>query len=201
MKQLIIIGAVILIGALSIGLIAVSTNKPADQTPQQLTTPVPNDQNLTQPSIIVSLTAQNNSGEEGSATLVALEGGKTKVTLNLAGAPADIAQPAHIHSGSCANLGEVLYPLTSPVNGQSETTLNVALAEGILNRLPLSVNVHKSSSEVNIYYACGDIETAPLPSPSPTGSPNVTMSPTNAPTSTPLQTPGDRRRGADKPED
>ncbi len=185
MTKPIIIATVV--GVIVLGTVAVLLLQP--RLDEQKTIPL---------STSVSLVSQNNSGESGTAALVALEGGKTKVTLNLTGAPADIAQPAHIHNGSCANLGSVLYPLTPPVNGQSETILDVALTEGILNKLPLAVNVHKSESEINIYYACGDIGTAaPLASPSPTNSPTVTVSPTNAPTAT----PDDRRRGADKPED
>ena len=106
-------------------------------------------------SIVVALSAQNSSGMNGTATLTDMDG-STLVELALTGAPAGITQPAHIHTGSCANIGGVVYPLTSPVNGVSETTLGVSL-ETILAGLPLALNVHKSAAEANVYVACGDL--------------------------------------------
>lgn len=179
MTKNIIFAAAIGIFVLGVGAILLAQNRAADQTKQ--TTESPQIQQAAPLSITVDLAAQNNSGEQGTAILTALGQGKTKVVLNLTGAPQDIPQPAHIHNGSCANLGGVLYPLTFPANGVSETTLDVDLTEDILNRLPLSVNVHKSVAEANIYVSCGDI-----------GAP---ATPTAAPTIE------DRRRGADKPED
>jgi len=102
----------------------------------------------------VILSEQNNSGQSGSA-LFTEEGGNAKVMVNLENSPAG-PQPAHIHVGSCATLGDVRYPLTSPENGSSETTLNVSLAQ-LSSELPLAVNVHKSPAEAQVYVACGDI--------------------------------------------
>jgi hypothetical protein len=92
-------------------------------------------------------------------------------------APASLAQggdgphPAHIHSGSCAELGDVVVPLTDvavvgadaersgaadaiPVKGsytEVEMTLDDILAS------PHAVNVHLSADEIGTYIACGDI--------------------------------------------
>lgn len=107
-------------------------------------------------SVTVTLATQNNSGEQGTAELKS-EDGKTKVELMVTGAPADIAQPAHIHLNSCATIGGVKYPLTNVVNGKSETMIDVSLDE-LLAMLPLSINVHKSAAEAGIYVACGDIK-------------------------------------------
>lgn len=181
---------------------------PINQT-QQPTTKTRDEQKFVPLSVTTNLLSQNNSGEEGSATLTSTENGKTKVVFKLSGAPKDIAQPAHIHMGSCADLGDVLYPLTSPVNGESETILDANLSD-ILNKLPLAINVHKSADEINVYYACGDIKisSGALTSPSPSGQ-NL-LSPSVSPKASPddrnrdggqFQTPTDRRRGADKPED
>ena len=76
--------------------------------------------------VVVALSAQNDSGMNGTATLTDM-GGSTLVDLALTGAPADIVQPAHIHTGSCATIGGVVYPLPFPVNGVSATTLHVSL--------------------------------------------------------------------------
>ena len=105
--------------------------------------------------ITLTLKEQNNSGESGTATLEEA-GGKLNVTLSLTGAPAGITQPAHIHTGTCATIGGVLYPLTFPVDGVSQTTLNITLAQ-LRAQMPLALNVHKSQAEASVYYSCGDL--------------------------------------------
>jgi predicted RNase H-like HicB family nuclease len=105
--------------------------------------------------ITVKLGEQNNSGEAGTAVLKE-ENGKTKVMLRLSGAPEGITQPAHIHTGSCAAIGSVKWPLTFPVNGKSDTTLDLALAQ-LSTEMPLAINVHKSVSEAGVYVSCGEI--------------------------------------------
>ena len=122
------------------------TSTPSDTTPATTTTGE---------KITFTLKEQNNSGESGTATLEETAG-KVKVTLNLTGAPAGVTQPAHIHTGTCANIGGVLYPLTFPVDGVSETTLNVTLAQ-LKEQMPLALNVHKSQAEASVYYSCGDL--------------------------------------------
>jgi hypothetical protein len=109
-----------------------------------------------QESSVVTLSAQNDSGMSGVATLTGMNG-NTFVELNLTGAPVDVTQPAHIHTGSCADIGGVVYPLIFPVNGISQTTLTVPL-DTILANLPLALNVHKSAAEASVYVACGDLK-------------------------------------------
>ena len=114
----------------------------------------------------LNLSSQNNSGIAGVATLDDGDG-KVKVKLELAGVPTGVLgvlgisvtaiHPAHIHQGSCASLGAVKYPLTSTVNGASETTINVSLA-GLKAQLPLAINAHKSTEEMGVYVACADIK-------------------------------------------
>lgn len=105
--------------------------------------------------VTVNLSSQNDSGEKGTATLEEV-GGKVNVTLNLTGAPAGVTQPAHIHTGTCATIGGVLYPLSFPVDGMSETTLNVTMAQ-LKTQMPLALNVHKSQTEASVYYSCGEL--------------------------------------------
>lgn len=101
------------------------------------------------------MSEQNNSGEFGTATLTE-ENDKVKVVLKMTGAPAGVTQPAHIHIGSCPEVGAVKYPLTSPVNGLSETTLDVTLDQ-LKAAMPLAINVHKSVPEGSVYVSCGDL--------------------------------------------
>src|SRR5215218_4425055 len=79
--------------------------------------------------------------------------------------------PAHIHSGSCAELGDVVYPLTDityvggdtertgaasaiPVKG-STTVVDTPL-QGLIDG-DFAINVHLSPDEIGTYIACGDI--------------------------------------------
>lgn len=107
-------------------------------------------------TMTVSLAAQNDSGETGTATLTEKDG-KVSVTVNVANAPEGVPQPAHIHSGACPTPGPVVYPLTNVVNGMSETVLDVDMAT-LRQGLPLAVNVHKSAAEVQVYVSCGDLQ-------------------------------------------
>lgn len=104
----------------------------------------------------VNLAALNNSGEQGTATLEEVNG-QVKVMVNLTGAPADQPQPAHLHPGACAAPDPApAYQLSAVVNGQSETLLEVSLAQ-LKGELPLSINVHKSADDAATYVACGDL--------------------------------------------
>jgi len=105
-------------------------------------------------TVTVELGVVNNSGVSGKATLTPVDN-KTKVVINLTGAPEGIAQPAHIHQGTCENLGGPKYPLEGAKNGESETTVDVKLSD--LTTGDFAINVHKSEKEISTYVACGEI--------------------------------------------
>jgi hypothetical protein len=106
-------------------------------------------------SVTVRLAEQNNSGEKGTVRLTP-QGDKTKVDVNLKGAPKGVQQPAHIHDGSCAKLDpKPKYPLQNVVDGKSTSEVPVKLDE--LTGGNLAINVHKSAEDVKTYVACGDI--------------------------------------------
>lgn len=134
-------------------------------TPQATATPV-----LAKPVSVV-MKAQRNSGLSGTATLEDLGSGKTKVTIMLSGKTTTTPEPAHIHIGSCAKPGDVVYPLTNVVSGKSETILDATLstitAKGTL------INVHKSAQEASVYVACGEWTPVASPTPGPTATPTV----------------------------
>ena len=105
--------------------------------------------------LVVSFGMLNKSGQIGSAVFYERDG-KVQVEVDVYNAPKDTPQPVHVHEESCPNPGAVKYPLTSLVNGQSETVLDITL-ENLLSSLPLSVNVHKSEKDAGIYVSCGNI--------------------------------------------
>jgi hypothetical protein len=107
--------------------------------------------------IQIHLTGQNDSGESGTATL--MDGAKGLIVkLRVTGGSA--AQPVHIHKGTCAKLDpKPAYPLKTVIDGSSETTVpGITIAE--LLKAPYAINVHKSTSEIPTYVACGNIAKA-----------------------------------------
>lgn len=106
--------------------------------------------------IEIDLIEENDSGESGEAELEE-ENGQVTVKISMTGFAQDVSQPAHIHTGECPDVGEIVYPLENIVNGESETTLNVTL-EQLQSESPLGINIHKSVEEASVYTACGDLE-------------------------------------------
>ncbi len=86
--------------------------------------------------------------------------------------------PAHIHGGSCATLGDVVYPLNN-VGGEitvdgtpvaepkvlgAESAVTVAVSVTVLDTMLFSIrsgefaiNVHESEENIGNYIACGDV--------------------------------------------
>jgi len=105
-------------------------------------------------AVTVELKAVGDSGVSGQASLMPM-GDKTMVSITLTGAPEGVAQPAHIHQGTCENLGAPKYPLSAVENGKSETTIDAKVSD--LTTGDLAINVHKSKEEIATYVACGEI--------------------------------------------
>lgn len=105
--------------------------------------------------VTVKLEALNNSGQNGVATLLP-EGDKTKVVIEIPNAPAGVAQPAHIHLGSCDKLDKApKWGLEAVKGGRSVTVVPVSLETILKDRT--AINVHKSAAEAQIYVSCGNI--------------------------------------------
>lgn len=136
---------------------APAPSAPAPSAPTPTPTPAPASATETPPPArrVITLVELNVSGEYGTAFFIP-EGSKTRVILQLTGAPRENAQPAHIHAGSCANLGAVQYTLAAAVNGYSETILSLSLSS-LLSKRPLAINVHQSTSEAGRYISCGNL--------------------------------------------
>lgn len=79
--------------------------------------------------------------------------------------------PAHIHSGTCAELGDVVFPLNDVAapgdeveRTGPESAIPVQVSDTVVD-IPLqeiidgghAINVHLSAEEIGTYIACGDI--------------------------------------------
>jgi hypothetical protein len=85
------------------------------------------------------------------------------------GEAAEAPHPAHIHSGTCDQLGDVVVPLTD-VAVETGESMGAATAHAVKTShtivdLPLqeiidgghAINVHESADAIDVYIACGDI--------------------------------------------
>lgn len=110
-----------------------------------------------QDELTIDLEEIEDSGVSGTATLSS-EDGSTTVTIDLSGTPEGGSHPAHIHSGTCDDLGDIVFPLDNVEEGTSETTVEASI-DDILAEEHV-VNVHLSEDEISTYVACGEIVAA-----------------------------------------
>ena len=106
--------------------------------------------------IRVELSALNDSGETGHAVIKPMGKG-IEVSVFVEGGPKGVAQPDHIHLGTCAKLDPVpKYPLENVVDGKSVTKLPDVTMDDLFKE-PMAINVHESAQNIKKYVACGDI--------------------------------------------
>ena len=104
----------------------------------------------------LTLHPQNHSGETATAVLTEADG-NVLVSVDTTNAPPDVAQPIHIHKGTCDTLDpKPAYPLTTLQGGKSVTTIK-GLTIAQLQASDYAINIHHSTTDVGTYYACGNI--------------------------------------------
>ena len=106
--------------------------------------------------LTIQISELENSGQSGTAELVA-RGAQTEIIIKIkAGPPANDPQPTHVHFGACGpNVGTIRFNLNSLVAGESTTLIDASLAS--LTDGNTNLNIHKSLNEFAIFTACGDI--------------------------------------------
>jgi hypothetical protein len=105
----------------------------------------------------LQLAEQGGSGQSGTATLTEVDGGKTRIVIELSNPPAK-QQPSHVHPGSCDDLGPPVAGLSNVVDGKAETVVDMSLDE--LRTGELVVHAHKSAQEYDTSVACAPIPAA-----------------------------------------
>ncbi|MFW6195096.1 MAG: hypothetical protein ACOC5M_01065, partial [Chloroflexota bacterium] len=103
--------------------------------------------------LTVHLSEPSGRYQSGEAVLNSANG-QTRVTVNVS-PPRDEAQPAHVHAGSCDDVGPVVHFLENVVTGYSETLLDVPMNE--IADGGHVINLHLSSDRFEVYTACAPI--------------------------------------------
>jgi hypothetical protein len=107
----------------------------------------------------VMLAAKNNSGLTGSFTTQAT-GDSTTITVTLHNGTPGTSYPTHVHSGTCANPGAVVQPLSSVMVGPDSTgTASTTMATSVLTqgRGPNGSLLVQSHLPDGTPAACGEI--------------------------------------------
>jgi hypothetical protein len=102
----------------------------------------------------LELSEENGSGQGGRATFTSLGVGRTRIVLELTNPP-PVPQPAHVHSGSCGDLGQPVIALTDVEGGRSVTVTETPFEE--LQRPGLVIHAHKSEAEYDVSVACAPL--------------------------------------------
>lgn len=160
-----VLAVIVALGVVILGtmyFVAVTQNKSDNESEDIASIPNVQDQQGQEGSsegpagMAVILNGVNNSGLSGIAVL-GEKSNKTIVSLGVSGVSESEVMPVHIHKGLCSDLGEIAYPLKDVSGGNSETALDFGI-EKLRNELPLALNVHKSTTEVETSVVCGDLK-------------------------------------------
>ncbi len=109
--------------------------------------------------VIVPILELNGSGVSGDATLTDNGDGTTTIDVLVDGSTGD--HPIHLHSGTCAELGDVVVALNDvDADGVSITTVALPLSTIQDPEVgPHAINIHLSADDIATYVACGDVPT------------------------------------------
>lgn len=111
----------------------------------------------TQTSKTMKLFAANGASV-GTARMTQDETGQAVVTVTLSDGTSSTLHPAHVRAGSCATPGNVLYPLTNVMAGNSVTTLMTGYSDFVGSNQKLAIIVYASSADSSTMIACGDLQ-------------------------------------------
>ncbi|MBN4064208.1 hypothetical protein JYU04_00560 [Dehalococcoides mccartyi] len=103
--------------------------------------------------MVIHLSPTEGEGQTGTATFIS-DSQTTTIEISIVPTASD-AQPIHIHTGACVDVGPVLHALENVVRGSSTTIINLPINE-ILQHGAL-VNVHASYTNASTYTACGEL--------------------------------------------
>ena len=103
----------------------------------------------------INMGQQNHSGQDGQAWVKDTPHGLW-VKVVVRNEPRGASEPAHIHTGTCANLKAPVKGLSNVVNGSSITTLP-GVTVAWLKKGHYAINAHQSAANMKHYVSCGDL--------------------------------------------
>jgi len=104
---------------------------------------------------VFRIAGEGTGAQVGYATVIA-SGANSKIATWVTPGAKGVAQPMHVKSGTCSNLGATLHTLASVVDGRSITTLaGVSMAS--LRDGSSVINLQKSATESSVNTACARI--------------------------------------------
>ena len=139
---------------------ATPTPRPTDSTASP-TPGTPAGNGPAQPSeevvLVVPLLERESSGKVGIAVIT---GNESMTSLVLMDRPITYAtvEPAHVYTGTCEDLGGVVYVLKGILDGSATTQLDVPISK--LRRGTYVINLHQSVATISNFIACGAIPAA-----------------------------------------
>ena len=140
-------------------------------------------------SITVALGRGRDADQSPGTAVLTTFGDRTPVDITITPGPAGVRQPAHVHEGTCADLGAVAFSLQGVAGGKSASALDVALTD--LQTGNRAIAIEKSEGEPDVFVACGDIPAAAAPeappvepAPAPEEAPAIAPAPVASPPAT-----------------
>lgn len=100
----------------------------------------------------VYLSEPTGEHQTGTAVITEVDGG-IRVAVSVT-PPEPSSQPAHIHEGTCDNVGNVVHTLENIVGGASDTFIPDVTLDGVATG-DMVVNLHLSFSDFPTFTACG----------------------------------------------
>src|SRR3970282_119742 len=95
--------------------------------------------------VTISLAAQPGGSQPGEGFLSEAAPGVSFAGIEITAGLNNVPQPAHLHTGNCAQPGPIVYPLASVYNGGSFTILSAGSDE--ITAQNLILNVHLSQAQ------------------------------------------------------
>jgi hypothetical protein len=105
-------------------------------------------------TVVIHLSPLESLGQTGTAVFTARDSSETLVEVSVE-PPFAEAQPIHLHSGTCGDIGPVLHALQNVVRGSSTTVIAEPLHE--ISATGAIVNVHESYLNASNYTSCGKL--------------------------------------------
>jgi hypothetical protein len=111
------------------------------------------------PSLLVAINPASGTQVSGTGLITDLGAGQIRVDLTITGLTPG-SHNAHIHVGSCNQLGPVKYPLTplqAGADGKSSSSTTVTASFSEITAGGLYLNVHNEPNTPTYNAACGDV--------------------------------------------